>query len=428
MTNIHLLVLIHGMWGNPAHIAELERIARETYALAGADGTVLHVLKAESIRDNSTYDGVDWGGERVAKEVTDAVKDLESKGDHVTRFSVTGYSLGGLIARYLIGILYHAGFFENITPVNFNTIATPHAGLPRYLSLFSSLSSVLGPRLLSRTGEQFYCADKWSSKGRPLLVVMADPNRIFHQSLSKFQHIRIYANSVNDITVPFVTAAIELSDPFVDREATGIQLDMDKEYSCLIRDYTIPSTPPPKSPSPAIFSADWFRQSLPRPVLPPVLQFRFPFNLLLYTLLPVLIPVFISLAIVRLSLATRSSRARIKQLEKEAYTAGQEKLADILDELEREVEEAVVDLIDNPDPSSSIYQASNQSSRGHPIITANHKKIVNWLNLLPIKKEITYFPDVRNSHAMIVCRDIKRFEFHRQGEVVLRHWANSFIL
>ena len=69
-------------------------------------------------------------------------------------------------------------------------------------------------------------------------------DRIFHQSLSKFQHIRIYANSqvnsskkkksvpsclilpdsVNDITVPFVTAAIEISDPFVDQEASGIRL------------------------------------------------------------------------------------------------------------------------------------------------------------------------------------------------------------
>jgi hypothetical protein len=60
----------------------------------------VHVLKAESTRDNSTYDRVDWGGERVAKEVVtlqsekilinldkskvmDAVKDLECKGDCV---------------------------------------------------------------------------------------------------------------------------------------------------------------------------------------------------------------------------------------------------------------------------------------------------------------------------------------------------------
>ena len=36
-------------------------------------------------------------------KVTDTVKDLESEGDHVIRFSVTGYSLGGLVARYMIG-------------------------------------------------------------------------------------------------------------------------------------------------------------------------------------------------------------------------------------------------------------------------------------------------------------------------------------
>jgi sulfur carrier protein ThiS len=146
--------------------------------------------------------------------------------------------------------------------------------------------------------------------------------------------------------------------------------------------------------------------------------------------LPILIPLFIALAITRLSLAARSSRARIKQLEQEARTAGQEKLADILAELELEVEEAVVvDLIDNPVPSSTLYQSSKEpTNRAHPILTPNHKKIVNWLNLIPIKKEIAYFPGVRNAHAMIVCRDVKQFEFHRRGEVVLRHWANSFIL
>ena len=229
---------------------------------------------------------------------------------------------------------------------------------------------------------------------------------------------------------------------------------MDEEYSCLIRDYSIPSIPPPKVPSPTIFSADWFRRVTPRPILPPVLQLRFPFNIVsnprmptlnvqrlnknqaIYILLPILIPLFICLAITRLSLATRSSRARIKQLEQEARTAGQEKLADILAELELEVEEAVTaDLIDNnlvPSSTSTLYQSSKEvttsTSRAHPILTLNHKKIVNWLNLIPIKKEIAYFPGVRNSHAMIMCRDVKRFEFHRQGEGVLRHWANSFIL
>ena len=154
---------------------------------------------------------------------------------------------------------------------------------------------------------------------------------------------------------------------------------------------------------------------------------------MMYILLPILIPVFISLIITRLSIASQSSRARIKQLEKESHATGHQKLADILAELEREMEEVVVDLIDNnnnspTDLSSPASISSSSSSRAHPIITANHKKIVNWLNVIPIKKEVAYFPGVRNSHAMVVCRDIKRFEFHRKGEGVLRHWANSFIL
>jgi hypothetical protein len=67
MSSVHLLVLIHGMWGNPNHLAELDRIIRETKA--NTDDLELHVLLAQTNRDESTYDGIDWGGERVAQEV-----------------------------------------------------------------------------------------------------------------------------------------------------------------------------------------------------------------------------------------------------------------------------------------------------------------------------------------------------------------------
>jgi hypothetical protein len=54
-------------------------------------------------------------------------------------------------------------------------MATPHIGLLLYPSLMSKLGFFFGPRILSRTGEQFYAVDKWSKTGRPLLEVMADP-------------------------------------------------------------------------------------------------------------------------------------------------------------------------------------------------------------------------------------------------------------
>ena len=72
MTDIHLLVLIHGMWGNPTHLAHMDKIIREVKGNTGnivSNGPELAVLVAETNRDESTYDGIDWGGERLAQEV-----------------------------------------------------------------------------------------------------------------------------------------------------------------------------------------------------------------------------------------------------------------------------------------------------------------------------------------------------------------------
>lgn len=67
MAPVHLLALVHGMWGHPKHLAELERIIRET--TADAAGLSLRVIIPETNAEDGTYDGIDWGGERVAEEV-----------------------------------------------------------------------------------------------------------------------------------------------------------------------------------------------------------------------------------------------------------------------------------------------------------------------------------------------------------------------
>lgn len=75
----HLLVLVHGMWGNPSHLAEMNRIIQETKGSGPSDeGVELDVLVAEANRDQSTYDGIDWGGERVADEVLYSPFDVNS--------------------------------------------------------------------------------------------------------------------------------------------------------------------------------------------------------------------------------------------------------------------------------------------------------------------------------------------------------------
>lgn len=66
---------------------------------------------------NHTYDGIELGGERVTREIEDEIEALAAEGKTVTKLSLVGYSLGGLVARYAIGLLYSRGWFDKIEPV-----------------------------------------------------------------------------------------------------------------------------------------------------------------------------------------------------------------------------------------------------------------------------------------------------------------------
>lgn len=42
---------------------------------------------------------------------------LIGEGQNIKKLSIVGYSLGGLIARYAIGLLYSKGWFDKLEPV-----------------------------------------------------------------------------------------------------------------------------------------------------------------------------------------------------------------------------------------------------------------------------------------------------------------------
>lgn len=77
----------------------------------------LHVLVAKRNSGSFTYDGIERGGERVCFEIGEEIEKLARDGQVVTKISVVGYSLGGLVARYTVGLLESRGFFENVKPV-----------------------------------------------------------------------------------------------------------------------------------------------------------------------------------------------------------------------------------------------------------------------------------------------------------------------
>lgn len=100
------------LWGNPNHLQVMAKSLRAKYPEDN-----LHILVAKRNSGNFTYDGIDRGGERVCQEIEEELEKLAKAGQEIKRISLVGYSLGGLVARYAIGLLYSKGYFDKIVPV-----------------------------------------------------------------------------------------------------------------------------------------------------------------------------------------------------------------------------------------------------------------------------------------------------------------------
>lgn len=145
------------------------------------------------------------------------------------------------------------------------------------------------------------------------------------------------------------------------------------------------------------------------------------------------------MAFVRVSRESRASRKRIQLLESDERSANW--LSSVFNTLEKEVTDVVGDIVDNPAdgdpidptaPSSALGRSEAQAQAeakdvSQPIFTAAQKTMIGSLNALPnLKKKLAFIHPVRNSHAVVICRDEKKFESHKVGRGVLRHWRDNF--
>nr|WRH23613.1 glucan 1,3-beta-glucosidase [Naematelia aurantialba] len=468
MSEVHLVVLVHGLWGSPAHLAaakgELERAwtghvsQRRTSVTGSSDPTITTTLESDEMElvvmiaggmtSQLTYDGIDVCASRVAYEVDEQIDRLLSKGKKVTHFSVTGYSLGGLVARYLIGLLQarEPCFFDEYKPFSFSTIATPHLGIPRYNTLLSTVLCWLGARLLSRSGEQLYVADQYSEEDpRPLLEIMADPSLVFFQALSRFEKIHIFANGVNDTTVPYPSSAIEVVDHFAEWETQGLMIDTDE--ADIIRSWSKPSDVPIKRKT-------W---SVSIGTLPPVLRYRFPFNYIILLLFPIMLPLVVILMTARLSLDTRRSRRRLQQLAQAAPTRARhasrpssipsasglsvQGLREAIRRVERSIESDLIATMDTPDRRTMHVSppVHSQEVTLKVRLSDSQLRMALWLNALPLVKFVSWYPDVTNSHAVSIVRWVRNagartdprdpipFPAHLRGRGLLKRWARGVL-
>lgn len=222
---IHLVVLVHGLWGNRSHMNEICN-----YLLSLNDSSAGHKSLNEMIvvhqthlnEGYKTYDGIDVCGIRVSTEIKDQINHYGS--DHVVKFSLIGYSLGGLICRYALGVLYQAQTFKknDIELVNFITFCTPHVGvLAPGNNVAVNLFNIIVPLVLGNSGKQMFLKDKYN--GYPLLYVMSSPSSVFYKALKQFKYRALYANIINDKRTAWWTSGISKNDPFFDvNERNGL--------------------------------------------------------------------------------------------------------------------------------------------------------------------------------------------------------------
>ncbi|ODQ45239.1 hypothetical protein PICMEDRAFT_17730 [Pichia membranifaciens NRRL Y-2026] len=215
----HLIVLSHGLWGTSDHFSYLEELLQESLAAAYPEKRFA-IYKTKSNEKFKTYDGIDLCGARVVDEILEETAQLRTRdGLLVTEFSLIGYSLGGLIARFAIGMLTYRKYFESISPINFVTFCSPHVGV---LTPGDSLSikcfNNMVPYLLGNSGKHMFLKDavhlEHSDEKVPLLKLMATENSIFVQGLKKFKYRSLYSNIRADIRTSWWSSGISYINPF----------------------------------------------------------------------------------------------------------------------------------------------------------------------------------------------------------------------
>lgn len=369
---------------------------------------------------------------------------MKKNGHDIKKFSITGYSLGGLVARYAIGLLYHRGVFEQIEPVNFTTFATPHLGVRTPLRGYTShVWNVLGARTLSASGRQLFAIDKFRDTGLPILAVLADPDAIFIKALAHFKHRSLYANVINDRTVTYYTAAISQTDPFV--KPDEVKINYLPGYEDVIVDGENPVSLKAQEPTPALVQR---LTSSTRTIFG-----RVP----LVAFLVVFIPIGTTLFLCNSAIQSFRSQQRIRLHETggAGIEAGRYRIPLMLNAARKEIEDTFENVnnaqeqeylgsdseeiasptqptsprFEHKNPVSDI-EATRESKSGSTdefpalALRQDQFKMIEALDNVGIKKYPVYIHNHRHSHAAIIVRmDKKSFD---EGRIVVKHWLDNF--
>lgn len=219
----HLVVLLHGLLGSPANLQVFGELVRKRL------GPSALVAAPSCFARLATLDGVDACGVRVLAWLRAFVRERPE----LRRLSLVGYSLGGLVARFLAGALCHqcTPAFLGLTPSTLLTIACPHLGVLRYppgssggggSGRITAARAAVLRALFGRAGAQLALADGGGPDAAPPLLLLLATSPGYLSGAAAFERRVAVAGADNglsrDRTVAVWSAAI---DPFEAALTTG---------------------------------------------------------------------------------------------------------------------------------------------------------------------------------------------------------------
>ena len=386
----------------------------------------------------------------MAQETEDSIKELEADGHKIKKLSMVGYSLGGLVARYTIGLLYSRGLFDKIEPVNFTTFATPHLGVRTPLTGYQShLWNALGGRTLSTSGRQLFLIDSFRDTGRPILSVLADPASIFIKALSQYRNRVLYCNVTNDRSAPYYTTAISMTDPFVNPESVSIEYVKGYEPIVVAKDRParlIKNEEPSDMYSRLIMGSRSVFSQLP-----------------FYAMLTILVPIGSVVFLINSGVQSFRSQQRIRLHEqgKAGIGLASYRIPLIIENARSAVEGAIENVNPDQQPDHLNSDATTHSrQRSHSKLQPDYKDdaaseksgdsedstaeltrvrsfaefptlalaqeqfdMIKNLDSIGFRKYPVYIHKVRHSHAAIIFRRQK--SSFDEGKTVIKHWLSE---
>jgi hypothetical protein len=204
-----LFVLVHGNHGTPNDFIPIEQRLLNSFPTE-----LIICLKSSSNTLFHTHHGIATCASRLAKEVRGIVES-SLHGFENTPLIIVAHSLGGLIARAALPIIFEQNRPSKLIPYSFITVSTPHLGSRRPLNsstvignLWSRAVNFTLQHVYGQTGKELYLTDEDA-----LLMQLSSPNSQYMNCLRRFLYCTFIAVPHYDLLVPFCSASCSNINP-----------------------------------------------------------------------------------------------------------------------------------------------------------------------------------------------------------------------